>query len=79
MLAQWIIERLPNGRYRLKARDAPTGIRGGLLWAYSDAVEDVDDASSDWSSDAGSSTSTNSNIEEWELRPHTKAGKSFYT
>ena len=52
----------------MKALDAPTGIRGGLLWAYSDAAEDSDDPDVE--------------IEEWELRPHresTVSGKSFYT
>ncbi|PSS02363.1 hypothetical protein PHLCEN_2v4056 [Hermanssonia centrifuga] len=51
---KWVIEKLPNGRYRLKALGAPTGIRGGLLWAYDDEVEDTEDAE----------------VEEWHLRPY---------
>jgi hypothetical protein len=31
---QWELERLYNGRYKIKARDAPTGERNNLLYAY---------------------------------------------
>ncbi|KAF8586586.1 hypothetical protein K439DRAFT_1631469 [Ramaria rubella] len=30
----WILEALPNGRYKLKVRDAPTGVIDGLLFAF---------------------------------------------
>jgi hypothetical protein len=36
-IAQWLVEKLPNGRYRLTTLGAPTGIRDGLLWAYEHA------------------------------------------
>lgn len=31
---EWLLERLPNGRYTIKMCGAPTGIRDGLLLAY---------------------------------------------
>ncbi|EKM61827.1 uncharacterized protein PHACADRAFT_248696 [Phanerochaete carnosa HHB-10118-sp] len=31
---QWLLEKLPNGRYTIKTLGAPTGIRDGLLLAY---------------------------------------------
>jgi hypothetical protein len=31
---QWLIEALPNGRYRLRARGAPVGESEGLLFAF---------------------------------------------
>lgn len=31
---QWELERLYNGRYKLKTRGAPTGERNNLLYAY---------------------------------------------
>ncbi|KAF8586582.1 hypothetical protein K439DRAFT_1340544 [Ramaria rubella] len=33
-LCSWKLEALPNGRYRLKARGAPTGVQDGLLYAF---------------------------------------------
>ncbi|KAF8576636.1 hypothetical protein K439DRAFT_1640353 [Ramaria rubella] len=30
----WLLEALPNGRYKLKVRDAPTGVIDGLLFAF---------------------------------------------
>jgi len=30
----WEIQALPNGRYRLSTRGAPTGAKGGLLFAF---------------------------------------------
>jgi len=37
----WTIEQLPNGRYRIKARGAPTGVVRGLLFAF---LADIDKA-----------------------------------
>jgi hypothetical protein len=33
-LLQWVIERLPNGRYKLTTRGAPTGVVKNLLFAF---------------------------------------------
>ncbi|KIM41154.1 hypothetical protein M413DRAFT_11330 [Hebeloma cylindrosporum] len=38
-LELWELEQLPNGRYRLKARGAPTGARNNLLFAFLIEVE----------------------------------------
>lgn len=31
---QWVIQALPNGRYKLRARGAPTGERNRLLYVF---------------------------------------------
>ena len=42
-----MLEKLPNGRYRLVTLDAPIGIRDGLLWAYDDSPID-DKRAEEW-------------------------------
>lgn len=40
---QWELERLYNGRYKIKARGAPTGERNNLLYAYLIDAEEAEE------------------------------------